>query len=77
MRRWPWAWLSSFVGFVLFARKVPTEKRRGQLAGTRYPRQANRGTGLGRGDPSAYGASGLMSGLQGLQNRKRCVDKPT
>ena len=32
--------------------------RRGQLAGTRYPRQAIRGTGLGRGDPSADGASG-------------------
>ena len=31
--------------------------RRGQLAGTRYPRQAIRGTGLGRGDPSADGAS--------------------
>ena len=25
-----------------------------------YPRQANRGTGLGRGDPSAEGASGLL-----------------
>ena len=34
--------------------------RRGQLAGTRYARlQANRGKGLGRGDPLADGASGL------------------
>ena len=44
--------------------RVETQKerrrafRRGQLAGTRYPRQAIRGTGLGRGDPSADGASG-------------------
>ena len=43
--------------------RVETQKgrrralRRGQLAGTRYPRQAIRGTGLGRGDPSADGAS--------------------
>ena len=36
--------------------------RRGQLAGTRYARQANRSRGLGRGDPVADGASGLQAG---------------
>ena len=36
-------------------KRTPARTRRGQLAGTRYPRQANRGTGLGRGDPSAFG----------------------
>ena len=35
----------------------------------RYARQANRGTGLGRGDPSADGASGL----QGLCTFKKCL----
>ena len=41
-------------------KRTPPRTRRGQLAGTRYARQANRGTGLGRGDPSADGASGLQ-----------------
>ena len=44
--------------------------RRGQIAGTWYPRQANRGTGLGRGGPSADGASGL----QGL-TFKKCLSR--
>ena len=41
-------------------KRTPPRTRRGQLAGTQYARQANRGTGLGRGDPSADGASGLQ-----------------
>ena len=41
-------------------KRTPPRTRRGQLAGTRYTRQANRGTGLGRGDPSAFDASGLQ-----------------
>ena len=44
--------------------------RRGQLASTRYARQANTGTGLGKSDPSADGASGL----QGL-TFKKCLSR--
>ena len=51
-------------------KRTPPRTRRGQLTGTRYPRQANRGTGLGRGDPSADGASGL----QGL-TFKKCLSR--
>jgi len=42
-------------------KRTPPRTRRGQLAGTRYPREAIRGTGLGRGDPSADGASGFRN----------------
>ena len=43
-------------------KRTPPRSRRGQLAGTRYTRQANRGTatGLGTGDPSAFDASRLQ-----------------
>ena len=51
-------------------KRTPPRISAGQLAGTRYPRQANRGTGLGKGDPSADGSSGL----QGL-TFERCLSR--